>query len=419
MKGIFKALRIRPLQRALRSLRARLALRAVQARRVWRGRRSLLSLRPWQPSRRLLSAGTGRTCRRTPSRHAGQPSRHLAYARARILPCLEILKGLGRPFTWPFWAPRLRLLICLVYLLVTGGLSVVQIWNVYTEKAKYLYCPDSWVLRNRGRETRHNADIVDNSPGMESVGGGSLGVLPIDIKLYSVREGDTLSDIAERFAMDLDTIASLNREWGSGVHLIQIGEAIQIPNQNGIFIPVSGDLDALCAEKSVPVEVVLQVNQLDRGQVEQGMELFFPGVQHTGIERSVVTGTAFLRPVVGFLSSGFGYRRDPFTNEMHFHRGIDLAAPVGTVIRAALDGAVVVVGNDPVLGNYILIRHQIGYSSLYGHLHQVWVNRGSTVTRGQRIGTVGNTGRSTGPHLHFEIRRRGVPINAWGLLSFR
>ncbi len=406
MNGVFQALRIRPLLRALRSLRARLVLRALQARRVWQARRRLLFRRAGQARRRL------------PSLRAGQARRRLPSLRARILPCLETLKVLARPFTWPFWAPRLRLLICLGYLLVTAGLAVLQVWSVYTEKGKYLYCPDSWVFRTRGRETRQNADTVDNTPGMESVGGGSLGVLPLDIKLYSVREGDTLSDIAERFAMDLDTIASLNREWGSGVHLIQIGEAIQIPNQNGIFIPVSGGLDALCAEKNVPAEVVLQVNQTDRRQVEPGMELFFPGVQHTGIERSVVTGTAFLRPVVGFLSSGFGYRRDPFTGEMHFHRGIDLAAPTGTVVRAALDGSVVVVGNDPVLGNYILIRHQIGYSSLYGHLHQVWVKRGSTVTRGQRIATVGNTGRSTGPHLHFEIRRRGVPINSWGLMSF-
>ena len=72
-----------------------------------------------------------------------------------------------------------------------------------------------------------------------------------------------------------------------------------------------------------------------------------------------------------------------------------------------------------MLGNYILIRHQINYASLYGHLSQVWVSRGTTVTRGQRIGAVGTTGMSTGPHLHFEIRRRGTPIDAWGLLSSR
>jgi len=92
---------------------------------------------------------------------------------------------------------------------------------------------------------------------------------------------------------------------------------------------------------------------------------------------------------------------------------------VGTTVRAALDGKVIVVGKDSVLGNYIMIRHQINYSTLYGHLSQIWVARGATVTRGQRIGAVGSTGKSTGPHLHFEIRRRGVPINAWGLMTSR
>ena len=244
-------------------------------------------------------------------------------------------------------------------------------------------------------------------------------MLPIDIKLYRVRPGDTLSGIADRFGMDLDTIASLNREWGSGVHLIQVGEAIEIPNQDGIFIEIDQDLDSICQEKGVPVEVVYAVNGINGTQISSGMELFFPGVQHTGIERSVITGSAFLKPVAGWLTSGFGYRRDPFTSEIHFHRGIDLAATVGTTVRAALDGKVVVIGNDPVLGNYILIRHQISYSTLYGHLSQIWVARGATVTRGQRIGAVGNTGKSTGPHLHFEIRRRGVPINAWGLMTSR
>jgi len=84
-----------------------------------------------------------------------------------------------------------------------------------------------------------------------------------------------------------------------------------------------------------------------------------------------------------------------------------------------MEGRVVVVSRDPVLGNYILLRHQIGYSSLYGHLQHTLVKPGQAVSRGQKIGTVGSTGKSTGPHLHFEVRRNGVPINSWGLMSWR
>jgi murein DD-endopeptidase MepM/ murein hydrolase activator NlpD len=324
-----------------------------------------------------------------------------------------------RVFTWRYWRRHLRVLISILFITISAGLAAFQIRIVQLEKQRFLYYPDSWVFHTPAREDRLSADNSIDSSQTQSVGGGSLSVLPIDIKLYRVREGDTLSGIAERFGMDLDTIASLNREWGSGVHLIQIGEAIKIPNQDGIYIEVDQDLDLLCQEKGVPVEVVYAVNGIDETRISPGAELFFPGVQHTGIERSVITGSAFLKPVAGWLTSGFGYRRDPFTDQMHFHRGVDLAAPVGTTVRAALDGRVVVTGYDPVLGNYILIRHQISYSTLYGHLSQIWVARGATVTRGQRIGAVGNTGKSTGPHLHFEIRRRGVPINAWGLMTSR
>jgi len=334
----------------------------------------------------------------------------------RLLYRVEIMLQV---FTWGFWRGHLRLLISLLFIAISAALAVYQVRMIQLEKEKFLYYPESWVLSTPVREALQSADAVIDSSEARSVGGGSLSVLPIDIKLYRVRPGDTLSGIADRFGMDLDTIASLNREWGSGVHLIQIGEAIKIPNQDGIYIEVDQDLDLLCEEKGVPVEVVYAVNGIDPGQISHGIELFFPGVQHTGIERSVITGSAFLKPVVGWLTSGFGYRRDPFTDEMQFHRGIDLAAAVGTPVRAALDGKVVVVGSDPILGNYILIRHQISYSTVYGHLSRIWVSRGATVTRGQRIGAVGNTGRSTGPHLHFEIRRRGVPVNAWGLMTSR
>jgi murein DD-endopeptidase MepM/ murein hydrolase activator NlpD len=339
--------------------------------------------------------------------------------RVLLVRVLYRVEKLLEVFTWRFWRAHLRLLVSLCFLSISALLVFYQVRSVQIEKQRYLYYPEGWVFHTPHRESLKSADTSTESSEQRSVGGGSLSVLPIDIKLYRVREGDTLSGIADRFAMDLDTIASLNREWGSGVHLIQIGEAIKIPNQDGIYIEIHEDLEEVCSEKGVPVEVVHAVNGIDPGRVEAGMELFFPGVQHTGIERSVVTGSAFLKPVGGWLTSGFGYRRDPFTKEMHFHRGVDLAAPLGTAVRAALDGRVVAVGYDPVLGNYILIRHQINYSSLYGHLSQTWVARGSTVTRGQRIGAVGSTGRSTGPHLHFEIRRRGVPINAWGLMTSR
>ncbi len=285
------------------------------------------------------------------------------------------------------------------------------------QRGQYLYWPSDRPAHSALGPMPVAADNQGEGQPAGAVGGEAVTVLPLDIKEYVVKEGDTLSLIAERFDLDLDTIASLNRQWGSGVHLVRVGERIRIPNQDGIFLPLDRPLEKLCAEKGVPPEVVLQANRLSAPEVRRGLLLFFPGVQHTGIERSVVTGTAFLRPVAGWTSSAYGYRHDPFTEVVQFHRGIDIAANPGAAVRSALDGRVTVVGENLVLGTYIVIRHQIGFSTVYGHLMQTFVQPGQTVSRGQRIGLVGSSGKSTGPHLHFEVRRHGRPVNMTGLLS--
>jgi murein DD-endopeptidase MepM/ murein hydrolase activator NlpD len=316
-----------------------------------------------------------------------------------------------------FWKPRLRVPIAAGFLALSAAFACTQVARIAEFRGRYLYFPEGWAFGVPSRPAGRRAESRSGPSEVDSVGGGSLGVLPLHIKYYRVHRGDTLSGIAERFNVDLDTIASLNREWGSGVHLVRVGEEIKVPNQDGIFIEIDSALEKVCTEHGIPEEVVLQVNRVSAEQAKPGVSLFFPGVQHTGIERSVITGTAFLRPVAGWLTSGFGYRKDPFSDRVQFHRGLDIAAAVGTTVRASLDGRVVAAGWDPVLGNFVMIRHQIGYATLYGHLHQALVSRGDTVTRGQRIGTVGTTGRSTGPHLHFEIRRGGLPINASALLT--
>ncbi len=287
------------------------------------------------------------------------------------------------------------------------------------QRQRYLYSPRGWKPWLEGGEAGPAglgtaSEVVPPGGAAEQVGGGSTDPIPLDIRVYRAQSGDTLSTISQKFALDLDTIASLNREWGSGVHHVRVSEEIKIPNQDGIFLrlPKGRDLDAFCAEKETPAEVVLLVNGLRRDQVQPGTDLFFPGVQHTGVERSVATGEAFLKPVQGWFSSPFGYRADPFTGMHTFHRGVDMAAPMGTRVRATLDGTVQSVGEDPILGLHIVIRHQLGYTSVYGHLSRALVRRGQLVQRGELIGNVGSSGRSTGSHLHFELRRRGVPVNS-------
>ncbi len=299
------------------------------------------------------------------------------------------------------------------------GATAFTLARGYRDRASFLYYPSDWGYRSLLAAKTAAADNLAGAATTQSVGGAGVAVLPLDVKRYVVKEGDTLSAIAERLGLDLDTVASLNRHWGSGVHLVRVGEQILVPNQDGIYLPAEADLEKMAASRGVPLEAVLAANRLSAGQVRPGQPLFFPGVQHHGIERSVVIGTAFLRPVLGWTSSAYGYRKDPFTEVLQFHRGVDIAAPAGSPVRAALDGKVTVVAEDPVLGLYIAIRHQIGYSTVYGHLQQALVRPGEAVARGQRIGLVGSSGKATGPHLHFEVRKSGRPVNTTGLLSTR
>jgi len=123
--------------------------------------------------------------------------------------------------------------------------------------------------------------------------------------------------------------------------------------------------------------------------------------------------------VAGYgLSSNFGARLDPITNNPAFHPGIDFNAKPGTPVLAAGSGTVIKAKRDPELGNVIEIKHTEGFTSLYAHCQKLLVEQGATVSRGQLIAEVGNTGRSTGPHLHFSVYRNGILLNPMDVLAF-
>lgn len=121
--------------------------------------------------------------------------------------------------------------------------------------------------------------------------------------------------------------------------------------------------------------------------------------------------TPSIWPVRGRITAGFGQRMDPFTGEGAFHSGIDIAAPVGTQVQAAADGILFLAGPDGSFGNEVEIDHGYGFTTKYGHLKTTYVAIGQEVKRGQVIGAVGSTGRSTGPHLHYEVRIYDTAVN--------
>jgi murein DD-endopeptidase MepM/ murein hydrolase activator NlpD len=140
-------------------------------------------------------------------------------------------------------------------------------------------------------------------------------------------------------------------------------------------------------------------------------ESFYELIEFLEDRKSILLGTPSVRPTRGWISSGFGYRKSPLTGRRQFHRAVDFATRIGTPIIATADGIVISSKKDSHLGNIIEIDHGKGFVTRYGHNSSNFVKKGERVKRGQVIGTVGNTGRSTGPHLHYEVHLNGVAVN--------
>ncbi|RUM87684.1 MAG: hypothetical protein DSZ24_05595 [Thermodesulfatator sp.] len=175
-------------------------------------------------------------------------------------------------------------------------------------------------------------------------------------------------------------------------------KAPKSPPEGGVFIPVNPPSEDLALADLPETELASYSKSL---------------LQSVDAYLKVLSGIPLGRPCGGYISSGFGRRRDPFTGKWAFHSGIDIVSYPGTPIKATADGRVIYAGRHAGYGKVVVIRHQYGYSTLYGHLRKIAVRAGQKVKRGQVIGYLGSTGRSTGPHLHYEIRRYGRYLNPY------
>jgi len=132
--------------------------------------------------------------------------------------------------------------------------------------------------------------------------------------------------------------------------------------------------------------------------------------------RELLDRTPSLWPVVGWISSTYGWRTHPITGKRHLHSGIDIAAAAGTKVRATARGKVTLAGEYGGYGLTVIIDHGTGISTLYAHNQQLFVSQGQMVEKGDIIAAVGSTGVSTGPHLHYEVRLNGEPVNPYPYL---
>lgn len=239
---------------------------------------------------------------------------------------------------------------------------------------------------------------------------------PLQLYSYRPREEESLFSISARCSLPYESLAGLN-----SLSSPQLAEdsILLIPNCPGTFhqLPPASDIDYLEAGRPLEEEETVQEIWITGAEGERSQLRFYPKRRFTSLQRAFFLGVLFRLPLPdAVLSSSFGYRPHPFGGKLHFHHGIDLAAPEGSPVYPARPGQVIQTGWDDILGNFIRISHESGYETVYGHLKSVSVQLKSDVRLDMIIGNVGSTGLSTGPHLHFEIRRNGLARNPQGLL---
>lgn len=230
---------------------------------------------------------------------------------------------------------------------------------------------------------------------------------------YTIKKGDIVGKIASDHGISQDAIISLNKL--RNTRSLQVGQILKLPSINGIVYTVKkGDTPESIADKyKISLEKVALVNSITDNVVPAGSVLFLPDAKLDWVTLQEINGDLFRKPLHGgfYISSRYGWRDNPFSSARTFHNGIDMATSRGSAVYAALDGVVASTGYDVTYGNYVIISHHSGYQTMYGHLNTILTSQGKRVTTATRIGLVGNTGQSTGPHLHFTVYKYRSTLN--------
>jgi murein DD-endopeptidase MepM/ murein hydrolase activator NlpD len=249
---------------------------------------------------------------------------------------------------------------------------------------------------------------------------GQARVLTVDsqTRYYQVQKGDTLWDISRSFNVDVQTLAAVNNLERNSI--LSIGQTLQVPGTGqrlhvirkgetmwDIATRYNISLARLKAANPTKNPVNLKISDklvipTDTLQVAQVMQ---------EPSRGWSVSPLFNWPIVGKITSGYGWRSSGY------HHGIDIAGDIGDPIKACAAGTVTFVGYKSVYGRTVVVDHPDGKQTLYAHVQAIKVAQGDTVARGQVIATVGMTGRTTGPHVHLEVRNNGELCNPLTYLS--
>ena len=237
------------------------------------------------------------------------------------------------------------------------------------------------------------------------------------IIFHTVKQGESYWDIAQRYNITIDTLLAANPFITS--LLAKKETKLVIPAENGVLMTFDDILDVRRMSKILDYKdeilgdyrpTIFKIISTD------DMRLVFfketkPEILNNSIDKLYTLRKAFQSPLRGNFTSLFGNRVDPFRHKIAFHDGLDILAKFGTPVRPAREGMVFFTGWRDGYGKTIVIQHHDGYTTIYGHLSKINIEKGDWITKDDTIGFVGSTGRSTGAHLHFVLMRHGEILN--------
>lgn len=236
-----------------------------------------------------------------------------------------------------------------------------------------------------------------------------------NISTYAVKEGDTLSEIAEKFDVSINTIIWANQI--SRTKTLKAGSEIIILPVTGVVHEVKSrdTIASISKQYNAKVDDVVSFNNLTENQsLTIGQKIIIPDGEMKTVSPSVSKSLSVESKSSSQSSSKYYAKptSGPKTQGLHGHNGKDFGGHIGDAVNAAASGKVIIAktGWNGGYGNYVVIDHPNGQQTLYGHMSAIMVSSGDTVTQGQRIGSIGNTGKSTGPHLHFEVHGGSNPF---------
>ncbi|MDR3049104.1 MAG: M23 family metallopeptidase [Elusimicrobiota bacterium] len=240
----------------------------------------------------------------------------------------------------------------------------------------------------------------------------------VNFFVYSVRNGDNLWKLARKYHYSVHTLIGNNPQLKT--YNVSINQKLLIPSSGGSLHPVQkGDTWEKIADKYDIDDIkILKDTNHTVNKLVSGEYIFIPGrrpavdLMNQNMQEAYALRDMFISPLGGAITSSFGRRRHPVTGSVSVHGGIDIRAPIGSLVGAAADGFVIVASYD--VGYYgvaVFIDHRNGYITHYGHLSSIAVQEGQRVRAGQFIGRSGATGRVTGPHLHFTVKKGDQPMD--------